>query len=87
MANTPILTFCELYIGKLPKTIIYDAISGLIGKMDDKIITRFDGNVIHGCGSYRALQMSTGIDTHFFEWEIATTEDPYAVTCYCCGFF
>ena len=34
----------------------YDAISGLIDKMDDKIITRFDENSIHGCGAYGALR-------------------------------
>ena len=34
----------------------YDAISGLIDKMDDHIITRFVGNCIRGCGAYGALQ-------------------------------
>ena len=32
--------------------------SGLIDKMDDEIITRFDENGIHGCGAYGALRNS-----------------------------
>ena len=35
---------------------VYDTISELIDKMDDKIITRFDENGIHGCGAYGALR-------------------------------
>ena len=35
---------------------LYEAISELIDKMDDKIITRFDENGIHGCGAYGALR-------------------------------
>ena len=30
--------------------------SGLIDKMNDKIITRFDKNGIRGCGAYGALR-------------------------------